>query len=71
MSTSQFKKRTTYLDLPGKVHDLYQHVVKHDRSAIRRNRELKNLEISPSWTNGFTKKGDKTFGFLIILDGPT
>ena len=28
MSTSQFKKRTTYLDLPGHVHDFYQHVVK-------------------------------------------
>ena len=28
MSTAQFKKRTTYLDIPGKVHDLYQHVVK-------------------------------------------
>ena len=27
-STAQFKKRTTYLDIPGKVHDIYQHVVK-------------------------------------------
>ena len=26
MSTSQFKKRTTYLDLPGKVYDIDQHV---------------------------------------------
>ena len=28
MSSAQFKKRTTHLDIPGKVHDLYQHVVK-------------------------------------------
>ena len=27
MSTAQFKKRATYLDLPGKVCDLYQNVV--------------------------------------------
>ena len=34
MSTAQFKKRTTHLDIPGKVFDLYQHVVKRDHSAI-------------------------------------
>ena len=28
VSTAQFKKRTTHLDILGKVHDLYQHVVK-------------------------------------------
>ena len=28
MSTAQFKKRTTYMDIPGKVSGLYQHVVK-------------------------------------------
>ena len=28
MSTVQFKKRTTHLHIPGKVYDLYQHVVK-------------------------------------------
>ena len=28
ISTAQFKKRTTHLDIPGKVYDLYQHVVK-------------------------------------------
>ena len=28
MSTAQCKKRTTHLDIPGKVHGLYQHVVK-------------------------------------------
>ena len=26
MSTSQFQKRTNYLDLPGKVFDIFQHV---------------------------------------------
>ena len=26
MSSAQFKKRTTRLDIPGKVYDLYQHV---------------------------------------------
>ena len=29
MSTAQFKKRTTHLDIPGKVYGLYQHVVKN------------------------------------------
>ena len=28
MSTAQFKKRTTHLDIPGNFYDLYQHVVK-------------------------------------------
>ena len=28
ISTAPFKKRTTYLDIPGRVYDLYQHVVK-------------------------------------------
>ena len=28
MSSAQFKKRTTHLDIPGRVDDLYQHVVK-------------------------------------------
>ena len=28
MSAAEFKKRTTHLDIPGKVYDLYQHVVK-------------------------------------------
>ena len=28
MSTAQFEKRTANLDIPGKVYDLYQHVVK-------------------------------------------
>ena len=28
MSLAQFKKRTTHMDILGKVYDLYQHVVK-------------------------------------------
>ena len=28
MSTAQFKKRTTHLDIPGTSYDLYRHVVK-------------------------------------------
>ena len=28
MSSAQFKKKTTHLDIPGKVHDLFQHVVR-------------------------------------------
>ena len=28
MSTAQFKKRTTHLDIPAQFYDLYQHVVK-------------------------------------------
>ena len=28
MSSAQFKERTIHLDIPGKVYDLYQHVVK-------------------------------------------
>ena len=35
MSSAQFKKRTTHLDNLGKVHDLYQHVVKTCPFAFR------------------------------------
>ena len=28
VSTAQFKKRTTHLDIPGRICDLYQHVVR-------------------------------------------
>ena len=28
ITTAQFNKRTTHLDIPGKFYDLYQHVVK-------------------------------------------
>ena len=77
---SQFKKRTTHLDLPGKIYDLYQHVVKtcpfcnstkprYDRSRVSglRAEEFGDLLFLD---HGSTKIGDKTFRFLIILDGP-
>ena len=81
MSTAQFKKRTTHLDLPGKVYHLYQHVVKTcpfcystkprpDRSHVSglRAEEFGDLIFLD---HGSTNIGDKTFGFLIILDGAT
>ena len=33
--------------------------------------EQKNLEVSSCWTTDRQKFGDKTFGFLIVLDGAT
>ena len=57
MSSAKFKKRTTHLDIPGKVYDFHQHVVKTcpfcystkprpDRSRVSglRAEEQKNLE---------------------------
>ena len=79
MSSAQFKKRTTHLDIPGKVYDLYQHVVKtcpfcnstkprHDRSRVSgmRAEEFGDLLFLDQ---GSTNIGDQTFGFLIVLDG--
>ena len=81
MFTAQFKKRTTHLDIPGKVYDLYQHVVKTctfckstkprpDRSRVSglRAEEFGDLIFLD---RGSTKIGDKTFGFRIVLDGAT
>ena len=81
MSSAQLKKRTTHLDSPRKVHDLYQHVVKTcpfckstkprpDRSRVSglRADELGDLIFLDHCS---TKFGDQTFGFLIILDGAT
>ena len=80
-STAQFKKRTTHLDFLGKVYDLYQHVVKTcpfcnstkprpDRSRVSglRAEEFGDLIFLD---HGSTKIGDKTIGFLIVLDGAT
>ena len=74
MSSAQFKKRTTHLDIPGKVHDLYQHVVKTspfcnstkprpDRPRVSGSRaeEFGDLIFLD---HGSTNIGDKTFGFL-------
>ena len=35
MSTAQFKKRTTHLDIPGRIYDLYQYVRGHAHFAIQ------------------------------------
>ena len=83
MSAAQFKKRTTHLDIPGRVYDLYQHVVKTcsvcnstkarpDRSRVigLRADEFGELIffLFGSWID---KIGDKTFGFSFVLDGAT
>ena len=80
MSTAQFKKRT-HLHILGKVYHLYQHVVKTspfcnstkpriDRSRVSglRAEEFGDLIFLD---HGSTQIGDKTFGFLVILDGAT
>ena len=69
------------MDIPGKVSDLYQHVVKTcpfcnstkprpDRSRVSglRAEEIGDLTFLD---HGSTKIGDQTFGFPIILDGTT
>ena len=81
MSSAQLKKRTTHLDIPGKVYDLYQHVVetcsfnnstkqKPDRSRVSglRADECGDLIFLD---HGSTIIGDQTFGLLIVLDGAT
>ena len=54
MSTSQFKKRTTYWDRPENVYDLYQHVVKTcpfcNSTKPRPDRShLSGLRINQNW----------------------
>ena len=79
MSSAQFKKRTTHLDIPGKVYDRNQHAVKTcplcnstkprpDRSSVSglRAEEFGDLIFLD---HGSTKIGDETFGFPIVLDG--
>ena len=81
MSTAQFKKRTTRLDILGKIHDFYQHVVKTcpfccstkprpDRSRVSglRAEEFGDLIFLD---HGSTKIGHKPFGFLINLGRAT
>ena len=81
MLTAQFKKRTTHLDIPGKVYDLYRHVVKTctfcnstrprpDRSRVSglRAEEFGDLILLD---HGSIKIGDKTFRFLIVFDRGT
>ena len=81
VSTAQFKKRATCLDLPRKVCDLYQHVVKTcpfcnatkprpDRSRVSglRAEEFGDLIFLD---HGSIKIRDQTFGFLIVSDEAT
>ena len=81
VSTPQFKKRTTDMHILGKVNHLYQHVAKTcpfcnstkprlDRSRVSglRAEEFGDLIFLD---HGSTQIGDRTFGFLIILDGAT
>ena len=75
MSTAQFKKRTTQLDIPGRIYDLCQHVVKTcpfcnsvkprpERSRVSglRAEEFGDLIFLD---HGSAKIEDKTFGLLI------
>ena len=78
MCIAQFKKRTTHLDIPGNFKDLYQHVVpilnsvkpRPERSRVSglRAEEFGDLIFLD---HGWAKIGDKTHGFLIVLDGAT
>ena len=81
MSTVQFQRRTTHLDIPGKVYVFCQHVVKtcpfcnsieprpeSSRMSGLRAEEFVDLIFLD---HGSAKIGDKTFGFLIVLDGAT
>ena len=81
MSTAQFKKKTTHLDIPGRVYDLYQHVGKTcpfcnltkprpDRSRVSGLRAEEFGELI-FLDHGSTNIVDKTFGFLIVLNGAT
>ena len=81
MSTAQFKKRTTPFDIPGKVYDIYQHVVKtcpfcnstklrNDRSLMSRLRAEECGDLI-FLDHGSTNIGHQTLGFLIVLDGAT
>ena len=81
MSTAQFKKRTTHLDIPGNYDDPFQHVVKTcpfcnsakprpERSRVSGRRAEKFGDLI-FLDHGSAKIGDKTFRFMIILDGAT
>ena len=80
MSTKQFRKKTTHLDFPGKVCDVYQHVVKTCPfcNSVKPRPERSRSRVSGLRAeefghfifldHGSAKIGDKTFGFLIVLD---
>ena len=75
MSTAQFKKRTTHLDIPGRIYDLYKHVVKtcpfcnstkprHDRSRMNGFR-ASNLDNSSFCTMDRQKMETKPLDCLL------
>ena len=81
MSNAQFKKRTTHLDILGRIYDFYQHVKKTcpfcnstkprtewSRVSWFRAEEFGDLIFLD---HGSANIGDKFLGFLIILDGAT
>ena len=59
-STAQFKKRTTHLNIPGNIYDLYQHVVNRSPFCNSLKPRLERSRVS-----GF--RAEK-FGDLIFLD---
>ena len=75
MSTAQFKKRTTHLDIPGTIYDLYEHVVKTYPFCNSRKPRPERSRVSGIRAEVFgdfvfsenvsAKIGDETFGFLI------
>ena len=79
VSTAQFKKRTTHLDIAGKFYDIHKHVVdtcsfcnstkpRPDGSRVSglRAEDFRDLIFLD---HGSTQIGQKTFRFLIVLDG--
>ena len=70
MSTAQFQKRTTHLDIAGFCFDLDQHVVKTRPFCNSVKPRPERSRVSGLWAEEF---GDLTFleGFLIVLDGAT
>ena len=81
MPTAQFKKRTTHLDILGRIYDLHQHVVKTCPfciSIIQRSERSRVIGLRAEefgdlicLDHGSAKIGDEIFGFLILLDGAT
>ena len=81
MSTAQFKQKTTHWDTPGRIYDLHQHAVKTcpycnsikprpegSRVSGLRAEEIGDLIFLDHWS---AQIENKTFGFLIVLDGAT
>ncbi len=79
MSVAQFKKRTTHLALPGRIYDLYDFVVKKCKFCNTRQSRPHRSRVSGLRAeefgdlifidHGSSKVFDKTYSFLIVLDG--